>query len=288
MRLHIAHLMASSALVALAAATDHGSQPISGPSDGQIALTAHNNGDGTWSVKRGPNGPVLRDGLPREKALAIVGGATGPYEPESEQEAVAAADRADIEAEEAAREETDLFKSDAEVGQDPAKVGRHVDAALVSENAELRAKSEAHAGELKRADDENADLRLIISSRDEDIRQLREQVAKFDGDGDGKTGGSVAQVSETEATPGPTGNDPGAQQGEAAADHPETAPVEIPADWADLHWTQRVKLAKAISGDEAAELTADQANEAITAEVARRSSAAPADGVEGAGNNGGE
>lgn len=69
----------------------------SAPADGQIALTAHNNGDGTWSVTRGPGGTVLRDGLPREKALAIVGGATGPYEPTNEQEAVAASERAELE-----------------------------------------------------------------------------------------------------------------------------------------------------------------------------------------------
>lgn len=156
------HLMASSALIALAAADDAGAQPISAPSDGQIALTAHNNGDGTWSVKRGPNGPVLRDGLPREKALAIVGGATGPYEPENEQEAVAAAERAEIEAQEAAREEREVFASDADAG-DPLKVGRMTDAALAQENAKLREENEA----------------------------LKAQIAKFDGAGDGKTGGSI-------------------------------------------------------------------------------------------------
>lgn len=70
---------------------------ISAPADGQIALTAHNNGDGTWSVTRGPKGVVLADGLAREKAIAIVGGATGPYAPENEQEAAIAAERAKIE-----------------------------------------------------------------------------------------------------------------------------------------------------------------------------------------------
>lgn len=88
-------------------------QPISAPLDGQIALTAHNNGDGTWSVKRGPDGPVLQDGLAREKALAIVGGATGPHEPVGEQEEQAAAERAALEQKEAEREEKEVFAPDA-------------------------------------------------------------------------------------------------------------------------------------------------------------------------------
>ena len=88
-------------------------QPISAPLDGQIALTAHNNGDGTWSVKRGPDGPVLQDGLAREKALAIVGGATGPHEPVGEQEEQAAAGRAVLEQKEAEREEKEVFAPDA-------------------------------------------------------------------------------------------------------------------------------------------------------------------------------
>lgn len=87
-------------------------QPISAPEGGQIALTAHNNGDGTWSVTRGPGGAVLRDGLPREKALAIVGGSTGPYEPENDQEAEAADERRAVEAEAAAIEEKEAFKPD--------------------------------------------------------------------------------------------------------------------------------------------------------------------------------
>ena len=219
------YLMASCALVALALNDDQGSQPISAPSDGQIALTAHNNGDGTWSVKRGPNGPVLRDGLPREKALAIVGGATGPYEPENEQEAIAAADRAEIEAQEARREETEIFASDADTGE-PLKVGRASDAALADENAKLREENEA----------------------------LKVQVAKFDRDGDGNTGGSAA-----------AGDDDG--EGLTKA--------EIIADLEGMGAEFDPKALKA-------DLLA-QRNEARA-----KRDATPPDGVEGAENNGGE
>ncbi|WP_295198731.1 hypothetical protein [uncultured Brevundimonas sp.] len=173
-------MVAHAALICLAAAADAGSEadakPISAPLDGQIALTAYNNGDGTWSVRRGPDGPVLKDGLPREEALAIVGAPTGPYEPATEVEAVAAEKRSEIEQAEVVREEAEVFKSDEEVG-DPAKVA-----------------NQAHAAEVERANAENADLRRSIASKDEEIRQLREQVAKFDGDNDGKTGGSTKKA----------------------------------------------------------------------------------------------
>lgn len=90
---------------------------VSAPADGQIALTAHNNGDGTWSVTRGPKGAVLQDGLPREKALAIVGGATGPYEPMNEQEAKAGEERAALEAKAA-----DITNAEAEKADEPGTV----------------------------------------------------------------------------------------------------------------------------------------------------------------------
>lgn len=53
-------------------------------------------------------------------------------------------------------------------------------------------------------------------------------------------------------------------------------PVEIPANWQDSHWTQIVKLAKAISGPEAAEAikSKDDAVPVVTAEVARRAAEA--------------
>lgn len=153
------HLLASfGTLAAMAANTDQGQRPISAPSDGQIALTAHNNGDGTWSVKRGPDGPVLQDGLPREKALAIVGAPTGPYEPATEQEATAAEERKALEAKEAKREEKEIFASDDEAGK-PAKVANASVAALQAENAALKA-----------------------------------EIAKMDGNGDGKVGGSKAKT----------------------------------------------------------------------------------------------
>lgn len=43
---------------------------------------------------------------------------------------------------------------------------------------------------------ENGDLRGEIASKDEDIRQLKATIAKFDPDGDGKPGGSVAKASK--------------------------------------------------------------------------------------------
>ena len=70
---------------------------LSAPIDGQIALSAFNNGDGTWAVKRGPTGEVLQDGLPREKALAIVGAPTGPYNPADDREAAVGEERAKLE-----------------------------------------------------------------------------------------------------------------------------------------------------------------------------------------------
>ena len=90
--------------------------PISAPLDGQIALTAHNNGNGTWAVKRGPDGPILKDGLAREEALAIVGAPTGPHEPDTAEEETAAQKRSALEKKEAKREATEIFQSDAEAG----------------------------------------------------------------------------------------------------------------------------------------------------------------------------
>jgi hypothetical protein len=66
-------------------------------SGGQIALTAHNNGDGTWSVMQGPGGPVVKDGISREEAYAIVGAPTGPYEPKNKDERRDADKRVEVE-----------------------------------------------------------------------------------------------------------------------------------------------------------------------------------------------
>lgn len=98
------------------------------PSDGQIALTAHNDGDGTWSVLRGPGGVVLESGLPKEAALAIVGGETGPYTPRTEQGQKAADYRRKLEEECADREVEAIFQSDEEVAeQGNALVGDYAD-----------------------------------------------------------------------------------------------------------------------------------------------------------------
>lgn len=177
--LHSVSLMALAAMACLAPDTDAGAAEIqpatSAPTDGQIALTAHNNGDGTWSVKRGPTGPVLRNGLPREEALAIVGGATGPYEPANTQEAIAASKRAAIEREEADREAATANLSDAEVA---ATAPTDADAsALVEENASLRS--------------ENEELKATVA-------QLRAQMVPFDGDNDGAPGGSASGMTKAQ------------------------------------------------------------------------------------------
>jgi len=90
------------------------------------------------------------------------------------------------------------------------------------------------------------------------VAELEAGVAKFDGDGDGKPGGSMA-APKPESAVEPDAPEPGAEQ----------AGIEIPTDWADLHWTQRVKLAKAIMGGEG-DLSADEAVDVIAEEVARR------------------
>jgi hypothetical protein len=84
--------------------------------DGQIALTAHNNGDGTWSVTLGPGGVILEDGLPREKALAIVGAKTYPYEPGNKREQEAAELREEVEERASKVANEDASKSDFELG----------------------------------------------------------------------------------------------------------------------------------------------------------------------------
>lgn len=238
--MRLLHLSAlSCAALCLAANADAGSQKISAPLDGQIALTAHNNGDGTWAVKRGPDGPILKDGLPREQALAIVGGATGPYEPENEQEADAAAQRAVLEQREAEREERDLFAPDPDASLDELLDGQSMKAAhdaavaradqaeadLAEANAKLAQANAAAAGQAKahdalkaahdegvagakKADEENGDLRRSLASKDEEIRQLQDQVAKFDPDGDGKVGGSASKAGAASAVAKTAGESP--------------------------------------------------------------------------------
>lgn len=83
---------------------------------GQIALSARNEGDGTWSVRLGPGGPILMDDLPMEKALGIVGAPTGPYEAATQREQDLADLRQACEA--AAREHAnaEALKSDQDAG----------------------------------------------------------------------------------------------------------------------------------------------------------------------------
>lgn len=87
---------------------------IAAPSGGQIALTAHNNGDGTWAVTRGPGGTVLADGMAKEQAIAIVGAPTDGSEPRDKQEAWAIQARRELEEKAADAEVEGMFVSDAE------------------------------------------------------------------------------------------------------------------------------------------------------------------------------
>jgi hypothetical protein len=48
----------------------------------------------------------------------------------------------------------------------------------------------------------------------------------------------------------------------------ETKTTNIPQEWESMHWKQRVGLARQLAGNE--EITSDQANEIIAAEVAKR------------------
>ncbi|MBI5940663.1 MAG: hypothetical protein HY859_09575 [Caulobacterales bacterium] len=62
-----------------------------------------------------------------------------------------------------------------------------------------------------------------------------------------------------------------------SSDADETNPtvVDIPADWKDAHWTQRVKLAKAIQPD-AGDINTEAADKIVAAEVERRAAQAGA------------
>ena len=59
-----------------------------------------------------------------------------------------------------------------------------------------------------------------------------------------------------------------------AAAKPSDAPVEIPADWAGLHWMKKVALAKKIAGRK--DVTKDEAGGVIQAELDRRTAEAAA------------
>jgi hypothetical protein len=147
----------AAALIHRAAEADAGSasnQPtdVSAPTDGQIALTARNNGDGTWAVKRGPTGAVLLDGIAHERALAIVG--AGP-DSITELDRAAYADRQRLEAKSAEITNAAVNKTDEQVAAETVDPVAEI-ARLEAENAELKAK-----------------------------------LAAFDHDGDGDAGGST-------------------------------------------------------------------------------------------------
>lgn len=73
-------------------------------------------------------------------------------------------------------------------------------AELETQLADQRAKFDTAWAEIskdkKSLEDENGDLRGEVASKDEDIRQLKATIAKFDPDGDGKPGGGVAKPSK--------------------------------------------------------------------------------------------
>ena len=57
----------------------------------------------------------------------------------------------------------------------------------------------------------------------------------------------------------------------AAAEKKPAGPVEIPANWPEIHYLQQIKLAKQIAGpDQKEPMTKDLAIKILTAEVARR------------------
>ena len=175
-------LMAYSALVALAANTDHGSElegfsrsDPSAPAGGQIALTARNSQDGTWAITRGPGGEVLESGLQRDEALAIIGAPASPMDPDNHLEVALVARRKGIEARAADATNAVAFEADPPEAAKPHQIGGPDKAAaaegdgsadLADENAALRAENDA----------------------------LKAQVAKFDPDGDGTVGGAVART----------------------------------------------------------------------------------------------
>ena len=201
-RLSFIPTMASFALIALAANTDQGAEAfdpgktdISAPEGGQIALTAHNNQDGTWAITRGPGGDVLEDDLQRDEALAIVGAPASPLDPDNAQEVELVERRKQIEARAAELTNAAAFEPDAPDAPRAHQIGGPD---TFSPSADNPDNGRAGNGDLEKANAENDDLRKLLTSRDEDIRLAREenealkaQVAKFDPDGDGKTGGKT-------------------------------------------------------------------------------------------------
>lgn len=85
-------------------------------SDGQPAFSARNEGDGTWSVRLGPGGPILEEGLPMEKALAIVGAPTWPYQPSTKAELVQTEHREALEVAASDHVNAEALKSDKDLG----------------------------------------------------------------------------------------------------------------------------------------------------------------------------
>lgn len=123
------HSMALCAMAVLAANKDDAAPvgDVTKVSDGQIALSARNEGDGTWSVRLGPGGPILMDGLPREKALGIVGAPTAPYEPANKAEQELADLREQCEQAAAEYANAEAAKSDEDVGLTDSKGRRRFD-----------------------------------------------------------------------------------------------------------------------------------------------------------------
>ncbi len=192
-RLH--SLMASCALVALAANTDQGSEAaprgkedISAPTDGQIALTAHNNQDGTWAITRGPGGDVLEDGLQRDEAMAIVGAPSTPTDPANAQEVELVERRREIEARAADVTNAKAFEPDATDAPRAHQIGGPD--VVTSPSADNPENGRAGNGDLAA---ENAKLR-------EENEGLKAQVAKFDPDGNGTVGGSLGDDDEDDGS----------------------------------------------------------------------------------------
>lgn len=150
----------------------------------------------------------------------------------------------------------------------------------------------ADAGSDGLTDDERATLSMLEAKRTAQANRGTTTAAAASINDQGKN------PSGTFSTPTPTDirfpdkqatefeNNQGAFIGKSAADLREDlglpdAPggikpvVDIPADWQTMHWKQQVSLAKQISGG-TDDITATQAGEIITAEVAARAAAIPA------------
>lgn len=171
--------MASAAPLGLAMAA----VPLSAPNDGQIALTLYNDGDGTWSVRHGPNGPILKSGLTRAEATAIVGSRVLP-DAADDPAVVARSDLEQLIGEIEQNPDPDVVTLRLSVDDNLMQfvqgqlmaVGGELDTAETAIHV-LAAAGQAAAATIAAKDEEIEDLRRSINWRDQEIKQLNEKLA---------------------------------------------------------------------------------------------------------------